>query len=97
MSELFPTSRHALLLYRHTCRKCRVLSRLLVGLSLATIERAPISSAQADAVVRAYPHSKGKLALVKADRIVTGLPVVPAALACLFTAWLRPRTRKAAP
>lgn len=88
MDSLFLTSRPALLLYRHTCWKCRVLSRMIVAMSLAAIDRAPITSAQADVVLRAHPDSKGKLALVRGSRIVTGWWVAPAAIWCLLTCWI---------
>ncbi len=76
-----------LLLYRHTCGKCRFISRLLVALSLATIQRAPIRSAEAERVLRQHPESKGKLALIRGTEIVTGWPVVPAVVRCVLRSW----------
>lgn len=77
-----------LLLYRHTCAKCRFLSRMLVILSMATIQRAPIRSAEAEMVLRAHPESKGKLALIRGAEIVTGWPVVAGVLGCVVKAWM---------
>ena len=95
MTSLFLMSRPALLLYRHTCRKCRVLSRIIVALSFAAIDRAPITSTQAELVQRACPDSKGKLVLVRGSRIVIGWWVAPEALWCLLTRWIsRERVRR---
>lgn len=77
-----------LLLYRGTCGKCRLISRLLVALSLATIRRAPIRSEEAERVLRAHPERKGKLALIRGAEIVTGWPVVPAVLGCVIGSWI---------
>lgn len=78
----------SLLLYRATCPKCRLLSRIVVVLSCASVARAPISSPEAELVTQMYPHSKGKLALLDRDRIVTGWGVVPAVLSCLIRTWI---------
>ena len=75
---VMPTA--AVLLYRDTCGKCRLLSRLAVAASLGRLARLPLSSPGAAALLRRAPMARGKLVLIDGERLVTGWRVIPAAL-----------------
>jgi hypothetical protein len=75
---MMPTG--AVLLYRDTCGRCRLLSRLAVAASLGRLARWPLASPRAEAILRRVPAARGKLVLVDGERLVTGWRVIPAAL-----------------
>lgn len=52
------------LLYRGRCRKCRMLSRLAVVLSLGLIVRVPLESPEAEALLRSCGLPRNKLLLI---------------------------------
>ncbi len=79
------------MLYRDTCGKCRLLSRLAVVAALGRIRRAPASSALAIDIVRRVPVARGKLVLLDGPRLVTGWKVIPSLVLCA----LRPPVRHA--
>jgi hypothetical protein len=68
------------ILYRDTCGKCRLLSRLAVAASLGRLSRLPLSSPRAAAILHSVPAARGKLVLLDGDSLVTGWRVIPAAL-----------------
>lgn len=70
----------AALLYRHSCRKCRVLSAAAVLLSLGTIRRIPLDSSGAEDLYRRFPQTRGKLALVDGPRSWLGWEVFGGAI-----------------
>lgn len=73
-----------ILLYRGTCAKCRLISRLVVGLSLGLVRRVPVLSPEARDLYDAYFIKSGKLALVGKGRMFTDaravLEIVPMVL-----------------
>jgi hypothetical protein len=73
-----PRSPRAVLLYRATCPKCRVLSQLAVLLSLGRINRIPLDSARAAALTERDPALARKLTFIAPGRTTTGWRVVPA-------------------
>jgi len=66
----------SVLLYRGSCARCRVLSRLAVLLTLGTLRRVPLDSDEADRLRQLYPVTRGKLALIDGRRVVHGARVV---------------------
>jgi hypothetical protein len=83
----------AILLYRATCAKCRILSLVVVWLSLKWVERVPISSPRANALYEAHDLQPGKLALIGYQRIFLGWHVFPG-LAALTMFAIRYRISK---
>jgi hypothetical protein len=82
------TSNRAVLLYRDTCPKCRVLSRLAVLLSFNTIERIPLGSPRAAQITGLPSELRRKLTLIcRNGRSATGWHVVPTALRCTVQTW----------
>ncbi len=70
----------AVLLYRASCRRCRLLSRLSVALSFGALRRVPLDSEEAQRLYESYPATRGKLALIEGARCRTGARVIPAGL-----------------
>ena len=64
------------IMYRDTCKKCRLLSWVAVILSLGVLRRIPISSDQAQILYEAHPESRGKLLLVLDHHVITGSQVI---------------------
>jgi hypothetical protein len=73
-----------LLLYRGTCWKCRLLSRLVVLLSLNAIERSPLESARAARATASYPEARGKLLLMTPYGPIVGGRVIPGVMWCVL-------------
>jgi hypothetical protein len=71
------TTRSVILLYRATCAKCRVLSLMLVWLSLGWVRRLPLMSPEAAALYEAHSLQRGKLAVIGYGRIFTGWRAFP--------------------
>jgi hypothetical protein len=69
--------RHAVLLYRSTCGKCRVLSRFIVCLSLGWVQRVALLSPGALAMVDAYGLPRAKLALIGYGKAFTAWRTIP--------------------
>ena len=69
----------SLLLYRDTCPKCRLLSRLAVLLAMGGIDRVPLSSPRARLLTAGDPQRRGQLTLVGRSGRATGWGVLPAA------------------
>ncbi len=76
----------AILLYRATCAKCRVISLALVWLSLGAVRRVPLSSPVARELCDEHRLQRGKFALITDQRTFEGwhavsrLLVLPLAL-----------------
>lgn len=70
----------AILLYRASCRKCRLLSRLAEITSCGTIHRVAMDAAAAEQLYERRPETRGKLALFAGERVWSGIGVVPAGL-----------------
>ncbi|RKH56652.1 hypothetical protein [Corallococcus llansteffanensis] len=75
------------LLYRGSCPKCRLLSRLAVLAALGSLRRIPIGSDEADLLYRRHPGTEGQLALFHGDRLATGPGVIPRALLLFLRIW----------
>jgi len=92
MTPMRPVLRPSRLYYRASCAKCRLLSALAVIISARSVHRIPLDSAEAAALHRKWPETRGKLALERTDSVTTGWRVVPAALLASFLAlwgWVR--------
>lgn len=86
----------ATLLYRASCRRCRLLSRLSVIVAAGMLRRLPLDSTGAEQLYQRYPLSRGKLALIDGERVSCGLRVVPAGMRVAlrgWALWLRRRGR----
>lgn len=68
------------LLYRESCRKCRILSRLLVTLSFGTIQRLAHDSPQALSLLNNSSPVPIKVAAVRRGQIHIGIGQVSTAL-----------------
>lgn len=79
------------LLYRSTCPKCRLLSNLVVWLSLGQIQRLPTSSQAAQDLYEQFPASRGKLALVMQGEILSDRKLYQQCLALIWRAWQHPK------
>lgn len=75
------------LLYRGSCPKCRLLSRLAVIAALGVLRRIPIGSDEADHLYRLHPGTQGQLALFHRGLVATGPRVIPAALGLFLRIW----------
>jgi hypothetical protein len=62
----------ATLLYRVTCKKCRILSRLVVVLSLGYIRRIPNNSPEAQRLFKTYQGNSSKIILIRGDKVYIG-------------------------
>lgn len=51
------------LVYRGTCPKCRMLSRLAVLLSAGSLRRVPLDAPEAELLHSLYPDSQGRIAV----------------------------------
>lgn len=69
-----------LLLYRHTCGKCRLLSRLAVAATQGSIARASIASPLGCEILRQTPAARDKLLLLDGDELVIGWRVIRSVL-----------------
>ncbi len=78
----------AILLYRSTCAKCRVISLAVVCLSVGLVRRVPLSSPEAGRLYEEHGVRPGKLALVGGERMFTGWYALPGVLALLVLAAL---------
>jgi predicted DCC family thiol-disulfide oxidoreductase YuxK len=74
----------ATLLYRATCKKCRILSRLVVVLSLGYIRRIPNNSPEAQSLFKAYQVDASKVILIKGDKVYIGFRSIIALLKSLI-------------
>ncbi len=61
------------LLYRQTCWKCRLLSRVALGLSLGGVKLIPLESKLADDLYDRVPESRGKAVLIYRDQVNYGI------------------------
>jgi hypothetical protein len=77
----------AILLYRATCAKCRVISLAIVWLSLGTVRRVPVASAAARQLREERGIPEGKLALITPRRVFAGRSAVSALLTLPLTMW----------
>lgn len=84
------------LLYRGTCSRCRLLSRILTLLSLGVLARLPIGSRDAERLYERFPRSRGKLALVGPHGVYVG-PELPRGAWRVFMDALSFRWRSSAP
>jgi hypothetical protein len=75
------------LVYRSTCARCRLLSRLAVLFSLNRIERVPSSSERAAAITEHFPGERGKLLLLTPEGRATGREVFVQAVRCSVRSW----------
>jgi hypothetical protein len=80
-------SERPILLYRGSCPKCRLLSRLAVIAALGVLRRIPIGSDEADRLYRRHPGTEGQLALFHGDLMATGPRVIPLALLLFIRIW----------
>jgi ribosomal protein L2 len=85
--RIMTRSNKSLVLYRHTCRKCRFLSRLIDLLSGHMIERIPIDSARAAQIIAVFPEARGRLMLLTPQGVTVGRPVIPTAVLLVLRAW----------
>jgi len=72
------------LYYRATCPRCRVISRVVICLSLGLVSREPMASAEARRVYAAFRQEQGRPALFYRGCFVTGWRMVPAIGAAMF-------------
>jgi predicted DCC family thiol-disulfide oxidoreductase YuxK len=70
----------AILLYRASCLRCRWLARLATTVAFGAMRRVPLDSGAARQLYERLPQTRGKLALIEADRVWIGVEVVPAGL-----------------
>jgi len=70
----------AILLYRASCLRCRWPARMATVASLGGMRCVPLDSEAAQQLYERLPQTRGKLALVEADRVWIGLEVVTAGL-----------------
>jgi hypothetical protein len=64
-----------------------MLSGVAICLTLGSVRRVPIGSAEADALYEPRPASRGRLALARAGRLVTGRRVAVGLLRHALEAW----------
>ena len=69
------------------CPPCRWMSRLAVRLSLGSIRRVPLDSADARALYEAYPHARGQIVLLYRHHMSFGRPVFAALPLVVLTHW----------
>jgi hypothetical protein len=81
-----------ILLYRDTCARCRLLSRLAVSASLGALVRVPLASPLGARILQDVPATRGNLVLMRDRRMVIGWRVIPGVLSSF---WRRPRSRDA--
>lgn len=79
-----------ILLYRDTCARCRLLSRLAITASLGALVRVPLSSPLGTRVLQDVPAARGNLVLLRDRRMVVGWRVIPVVLSRF---WRWPRSR----
>lgn|GEM_PF-1463513 len=78
----------AVLLYRASCRRCRLLSGLSVVLSFGALRRVPLEGAEAQRLYECYPATRGKLALIERERCWSGARVPSAAAGVAIRCWV---------
>ena len=79
----------AVLLYAGLCGKCRFLSRLIVLLSLGSIERLPLERREAeDFYIRKHPQARGNPVLVEGEKLTYGFGVFFSIPRFLLRSWL---------
>jgi hypothetical protein len=87
-SEAATALARRVLLYRHTCPRCRFLSRGVVLLSGNAIRRVPNDTPAAAVLYARHAEQEGKLALLHRSRLYTGRPVFAAAWWAILWCWL---------
>lgn len=78
-------NRPALLLYRSTCGKCRILSAAVVVLACGAIRRVPAASPEAARLYASFDQPPGQLAMISGDTFHTGRAIPRAFLMALAT------------
>lgn len=79
----------ATLLFRATCRRCRLMARLSVLAACGRLRATALDSESAQQLYERYPDTRGKLALIDGERFYCGLRVIPAGLAVAARGWGR--------
>jgi hypothetical protein len=77
------------LVYRATCRQCRVISAIATGVGCGFIRRIALDSAEAEALGAVTGVPRGKLRLHVSSQVFTGVSILPAVcLAPLIVLWM---------
>lgn len=66
----------SILLYRDTCIKCRILSYLVLLMSIGTVKRIPIDSEVARKLLKAHQLSASKAILVENGKVYHGTAMI---------------------
>lgn len=83
--------RRPILLYRATCRKCRLISRAIVILCCGRIRRAPLDSPTALALYDRFGEPPARIAVFHRGAFRAGR-AIPASIAAAFLPlWLTPQ------
>ena len=70
----------AILLYRDTCKKCLILSRLVIILSLGCVRRIPNNSPEALRLLNTYQVDASKVILIEGGKVYSGFRSIIAVL-----------------
>jgi hypothetical protein len=77
------------LFFKRACPPCALTSRLAVILSIGTIERVALESAEARAFYARHPGLEGMPLLIDGHRVVAGAAVFRALPAVVIAQWSR--------
>ena len=75
------------LFFNGHCPPCRWMSRLAVRLSLGSIRRVPLESADAQTLYEAYPQARGQIVLLYRQYMSFGRPVFAALPLVVLAHW----------
>jgi predicted DCC family thiol-disulfide oxidoreductase YuxK len=68
------------LLYRSTCKRCRILSGLVIALSLGIVRRIPNNSNEAKHLIKVHQLNSSRVILIEGSRVHNGFHAIIVAL-----------------